>query len=170
MAVTPRLLASTDSIEDLTALLHDAYRSLGAMGLNYTAVDQDSATTLRRIRRGECLVAELGGRIVGTVAWYRPQAQGHCAWYRRPGVAVFGQFAVQPQNQRFGVGSLLITDVERRARLAGASELALDTAEPAKHLIEYYARRGFREVQVAQWNGKTYRSVIMSKTLRQPSD
>lgn len=166
MAVTIRVLAPTDSVEDLTRLLHDAYRILGEMGLNYTAVDQDEETTFRRINRGECLVAELEGVIVGTVTWYRPQTLVGCAWYRRPGVAVFGQFAVHPQRQRSGIGSLLISDVEQRAQQAGASELALDTAEPAKHLIDYYARRGFREVETAQWNGKTYRSVIMSKTLR----
>lgn len=165
MAATIRVLAPSDSVEDLTRLLHEAYRSLGEMGLNYTAADQDEETTLRRINRGECVVAELDGAIVGTVTWYRPQTLGGCAWYRRPDVAVFGQFAVQPQSQRSGIGSLLISEVEQRARQAGAGELALDTAEPAKHLIEYYARRGYRQVETAQWNGKTYRSVIMSKTL-----
>lgn len=161
-----RSLAETDSVTNLTKLLHDAYRRLGDMGLNYTAVDQDDSTTIRRIERGQCLVAERTGQILGTVTWYPPGTAGHCDWYRRPDVAVFGQFAVQPASQGQGVGSLLIAEVERRAREIGAGELALDTAEPATHLIDYYARRGFRQVEVAQWKGKTYRSVIMSKSLR----
>ena len=165
MQIKVRNMDSTDSVEDLTELLHQAYRQLGEMGLNYTAVDQDSATTIRRIQRGECLVAELDGQIVGTVTWYPPQALGRCAWYRRPGVAVFGQFAVRPESQGQGVGSHLMLEVERRARVEGATELALDTAEPAYHLIAYYARRGYRQVETAQWTGKTYRSVIMSKEL-----
>jgi GNAT superfamily N-acetyltransferase len=165
MSITIRSLVETDSLADLTELLHDAYRGLGDMGLNYTAVDQDAATTLRRIQRGHCLVAELNGRIIGTVTWYPPGVVGHCAWYGRPDVAVFGQFGVRPENQGHGAGSLLITEVERLARGHGAGELALDTAVPATHLIEYYRRRGFRQVETAQWEGKTYRSVIMSKAL-----
>lgn len=167
MQIAVRRLDAKDSIEDLTDLLHDAYRPLGEMGLNYTAVDQDSATTVKRISRGECLVAELNGQIVGTITWYRPRmAGGACAWYRRRDVAVFAQFAVEPKMQGKGVGAALIAEVERRARLVDAAELALDTAEPAGHLIDYYGRRGFRSVDATRWTGKTYRSVIMSKALR----
>ena len=161
-----RDLDPSDSIAELTDLLHEAYLALGELGLNYTAVDQRPDTTLRRIERGHCLVAEQDGRVIGTVTWYEPRTVAHCAWYRRPDVAVFGQFAVSPSCQRRGVGSLLMAEVERRARQEGAAELALDTAQPAKHLIDYYGSRGFRQVEVTQWKGKTYRSVIMSKTLR----
>jgi hypothetical protein len=34
------------------------------------------------------------------------------------------------------------------------------------HLIDYYTRRGYLVVDLAQWAGKTYRSVIMSKRLK----
>jgi predicted N-acetyltransferase YhbS len=163
--ITIRTLTSTDSIEDLTDLIHDAYRGLGDMGLNYTAVDQDVGTTFKRIERGECLVAEVDSAVVGTVTWYPPQTVDYCPWYRRPDVAIFGQLAVRPEDQGCGIGSALISEVERRARERGAGELALDTAEPAGHLIEYYGRRGFRAVETVQWKGKTYRSVVMSKRL-----
>ena len=166
MAITIRDWARSDSIVEVTELLHDAYRPLGDMGLNYTAVDQPADTTRRRIERGRCVVAERDGRIVGTVTWYAPRTLGHCSWYERPGVAVFGQFAVSSREQGAGIGSMLIAEVERRTRMEDADELALDTAEPARHLIDYYRRRGYRQVEIAQWEGKTYRSVIMSKGLR----
>ena len=167
MRVVIRELEATDSIDDLTELLHEAYRPLGAMGLNYTAVDQDSATTAKRIKRGQCLVAVLNGHIVGTITWYAPGTVGQgSSWYRRSDVAAFGQFAVRPREQGHGLGLTLMTEVERLAKLAGAAELALDTAEPATRLIDYYSRRGFRQVDTVQWNSKTYRSVIMSKSLR----
>ena len=166
MSVRIRPIEPTDSVVGVTELLHDAYRQLGELGLNYTAVDQDAAATWRRIDRGECLLADVDGDVVGTVTWYAPGTLGDgCAWYRRPEVAAFGQFAVRPTAQRKGIGSSLIAEVERRARIIGARELALDTAMPAKHLIEYYVRRGFRRVDTAQWKGKTYRSVILSKAL-----
>jgi hypothetical protein len=43
--------------------------------------------------------------------------------------------------------------------------MAVDTAEPATHLVAWYARLGYRPVETVQWRGKKYRSVIMSKTL-----
>jgi len=44
-----RPLAPSDSIVELTLLLHRAYARLGAMGLNYTAVDQSPDVTARRL-------------------------------------------------------------------------------------------------------------------------
>jgi GNAT superfamily N-acetyltransferase len=161
-----RDLRAEDSIEQLTELIHDAYRRLGDLGLNYTGVDQEASVTLARAQQGHCLVAESAGTIVGTVTWYEPGASQGCDWYCRPEVAVFGQFAVSPDHQGHGVGSSLMAEVERRSEKAGGLELALDTAEPAGHLVDYYARRGYRVVDHAQWDGKTYRSVIMSKRLK----
>ncbi len=163
--ITVRPLTATDSIEDLTDLIHAAYQRLGDMGLNYTAVDQDADITLKRIERGECLLAEIDSTVIGTVTWYPPQTFDSCPWYRRIDVAVFGQLAVRPEGQGRGVGSALISGAELRALERGAAEIALDTAESAGHLIDYYGRRGFRAVETVQSKGKTYRSVIMSKRL-----
>jgi hypothetical protein len=55
--------------------------------------------------------------------------------------------------------------VEGRARELGYGELAIDTAEPARHLIEFYARRGYRHIEWVQWRSKSYRSAILSKRL-----
>jgi GNAT superfamily N-acetyltransferase len=160
-----RDIRSGDSLDELTLVIHAAYKRLGDLGLNYTAVDQDASVTRRRAERGRCLVAEIEGTLVGTVTWYGPGDGRGCDWYRRPEVAVFGQLAVSPDHQRRGIGSNLIAEVERQACQAGALELALDTAEPARHLVDFYAAIGFRIVERVQWPGKTYRSVIMSKSL-----
>lgn len=57
--------------------------------------------------------------------------------------------------------------VEHRAFMEpGINEIALDTAEPATHLVDWYTRRGYRFVQFVQWRDKTYRSKIMSKPVR----
>jgi hypothetical protein len=60
-------------MEELTALLHRAYADLGAMGLNYTAVDQSAEVTRLRIAGGRGFVAiDRAGRIVGTIVFYPP--------------------------------------------------------------------------------------------------
>jgi len=164
MAIEIRLLQSTDSIADLTAMLHSAYAQLQRLGFNYTAVDQSEQTTLDRIAGGECYVALEAARIVGTIL-FRRHPRG-CAWYEQPHVAAVHQFGVAPAAQRSGLGSKLMRLCEARAGETGASEIALDTAEGAAHLVSWYERLGYRPVAIEQWRGKTYRSLILSKYLQ----
>ncbi len=165
MEVKVRPLAESDSITELTQLLHRAYAQLAAMGLQFVATHQDDATTKHRLKNAECYVAELDGRIVGTILFRHPgTARGH-DWYNRPDVAVFGQFGVEPTEQGRGIGGALLDHVELRASETHAAELALDTAESAQHLIDLYRKRGFRIVGSVKWEPVNYRSVIMSKRL-----
>jgi GNAT superfamily N-acetyltransferase len=164
-----RHLAPGDSIPALTDLLHAAYACLGEMGFNYTAVDQTEEITLKRIARGDCLVAVDAGVLLGTIMFHSPGRSSGCPWYDRPGTATTGQFGVHPDQQGRGVGTLLLREAESLAISHGADELALDTSEGAHNLISWYERAGFHFVEHAQWKGKTYRSVIMSKRVMRAS-
>jgi GNAT superfamily N-acetyltransferase len=163
VAIAIRLLNTSDSIADLTALLHSAYSGLQKLGFNYTAVDQSEEVTRQRIAGGECYLAFDDGRLVGTIL-FRRQSRG-CAWYDLPHVAAVHQFGVLPQAQRQGIGLQLMRLSEKRALETGAGELALDTSEGATHLVDWYKRLGYRRVAIEQWRGKTYRSLILSKQL-----
>lgn len=165
-SVIIRPLRETDSLAALTELLHRAYAPLAARGLRYLASHQDEATTRRRCGEGTCLVAELDGRIVGTVTLKSAQNTHGTPWYDRPDVVCFGQFAVDPQHQGSGIARRFLDAVERLAAEQGAAEIALDTAEGAADLIETYQRRGYRFIEYAAWEVTNYRSVIMSKSVR----
>jgi GNAT superfamily N-acetyltransferase len=158
---------STDDVAALTVLLHLAYGQLAQAGFRYLATHQDEATTRQRLESGHPFVALLGGQIVGTVTLYSSQPDSPCELYRRPGVFCFGQFGVRPDLQRGGIGRALVAHLERKARELGAIELALDTAEGATQLVQWYERLGFCFVQHVQWDVTNYRSVVMSKALRQ---
>jgi GNAT superfamily N-acetyltransferase len=160
-----RPLQSTDSLEQLTALLHRGYARLGAMGLNFTAVDQTVEVTAERIQGSHCLVALWNGELAGTVLGKPQDLESECEYIRRPSVASLHQLAVEPSLQGKGIGRALIAACESWARESGFAELALDTAEPATHLVALYARLGFAQVDTVQWPGKCYRSVVMSKRL-----
>ncbi len=166
-AILIRGFRSGDSIPAITRLLHEAYAPLAAMGLRYTATHQDDATTLRRLTRGAAFVGERDGEIVATVTLYPTEsAPGACCpWYARPGVFSFGQFAVRPDLQKQGLGGRLIRMLENEALARGATELALDTAEPATQLRAWYDKLGFRFIEHADWATTNYRSVILSKSL-----
>lgn len=158
-----RQLKNEDSIVELTGLLNRAYASLAEMGFRYVATWQDEVITRRRVSRGECLVAELDGRLVGTLLLEYP-AKG-AEYYEREGVAKFQQFGLEPEYQGMGIGRRLLEIAEQRAHDRGATELALDTAEGAEHLIRMYERWGYHWVGEADWEVTNYRSVIMSKEL-----
>ncbi|MCE9620046.1 MAG: GNAT family N-acetyltransferase [Planctomycetes bacterium] len=160
-----RTICETDSIDELTELLHRAYARLGDMGLNYTAVNQTPEVTRDRIRNATCFVAVDGSKLVGTIAVHHTSTDTSEAYYATPGVAAAHQFAVDPALQGEGIGRLLLQRAEQWAVQHGYRELAIDTAEQATHLIELYTRLGYRHVGHVQWSGKVYRSVILSKAL-----
>ncbi len=164
-----RLFGSEDSVSELTGLVNRAYKQLGDMGLKYVGTWQGDEMTERRITDAECYVGLLDGRLAATILLRSPGKKRGPGWYSRDDVAVFGQFGVEPELRGRGIGSMMLKRVEDRAREMGAAELALDTAEPATHLIEWYTRRGYRFIEYVQWSVTNYRSVIMSKTLR-PED
>jgi GNAT superfamily N-acetyltransferase len=160
-----RRLAPDDSLEELTGLLHRAYGALGAMGFNYTAVDQPVDRTRERASDGECHVLVADGKIVATATFGLVEAMRRPPEYARPGMAYFTQFAVEPGLQGHGLGSKLLRHVEERARERGAKEIALDTAEGAEHLVRYYGARGYEVAGHIRRSGKSYRSVILRKPL-----
>ena len=164
-SITIRPFAESDSLEELTELLHRAYAPLAEMGLKYLATHQTVETTRKRISDGICFVAVGEGKIVGTIKYSPPGREHGSPWMRRPEVAHISQFGVERELQRQGIGEKLMDHVEAFARAAGVAELALDTAVPAAHLIRWYERRGYREIEHIDWEVTNYLSVVMSKRL-----
>jgi len=164
-AITLRRLNTNDSLDELTAMLHRAFSRLGQMGLNCTCVDQSVTVTQERIRKGECFVAVCAGRLVATITLYRPGPGSESTWYRRPAVASIHQLGVDPEFQDKGLGTALLEFGESWARAHGYRELALDTAQPARHLLAFYAGRGYRIVESVRFPQKDYCSVVLSKVL-----
>jgi GNAT superfamily N-acetyltransferase len=144
-------------------MLHRAFARLGEMGLNCTCVDQSAAVTRSRATRGDCYVAVCDGRIVGTMTLYAPDRDSPCELYRRGEIASMRQFGVEPAWQARGIGTLLLAFADHWAATRGYAELALDTPQPAAHLIAFYRGHGFRIVDFMRFDGKRYDSAILSK-------
>ncbi|MCA8914631.1 MAG: GNAT family N-acetyltransferase [Planctomycetes bacterium] len=160
-----RKLRAEDSLDQLTLLLNRAYQRLVDLGFNYTASYQDVQTTAERIQHGECYVAVLDGRIVGTVN-VELTGRTNPPWVRgRRDVAYASQLGVDPDVRHRGLGAKLMDVAEERARQAGFKYIAGDTSEGADYLLKFYGGRGYEVMAHHQWEGKTYRSVVLVKKL-----
>lgn len=165
--VVVRCFAETDA-PALTEVLHAAYAELAEMGLNFTAVDQAVSTTLARAGAGACWVAERGDELLGTVTMSYPPSvpvMRMSPTAARPGTVWLNQLAVTPQARGLGLAGTLVRTGLAWAREQGAIVVGLDTAIPATHLIELYTRWGFAERDTIHWEGKTYDSVVMTRSL-----
>lgn len=154
-----------DDAPALTAFLHRAYAELGARGLNFTAVDQDADTTLYRATKGRCWVATApgSGQIVGTLTITLPPGPyvAELAPFARRAGAWLNQTAVDPDERGRGIASTLWRTGLAWAAGQGVTTIGVDTAAPATHLQQLYARWGFEPHGTVRWPGKTYESVVM---------
>jgi GNAT superfamily N-acetyltransferase len=155
-----------DSITELTKLLNRSYKQLADMGFRYHATFQGDDVTKDRIADAYCLIGTKEGKIVATISYYDKCGRDYCSWYDKEGIGHFGQFGVEPEMQKNGIGSKLIQLIEDHSRERGDLELALDTAEGAEHLVRTYEKRGYRFMEYVQWPITNYRSVVMSKKLK----
>jgi len=155
----------TDSLDELTSLLHKSYKKLADQGFRFLATHQDIKTTKQRVDNSECYVATIDNKIIGTISYRSPTKKDKHEYYDQPFVASYGQFGVDPEYQNIGLGGKLIDLVEKCAIRDSAKEIGIDTAEGATILIEYYKKRDYNFVTFAQWDETNYRSVIMAKKL-----
>ncbi len=156
---------SRDSVEELTGLLHKAYKRLADMGLNFVATYQDVEYTRYYLKKGECYILLQGDNLIGTVFYYTTMWEDAPDIYKRDDTVLFGKFAVDPVLQRNGFGSRLMDFIESLASSKGKKQIVLDTSEKAYHLIDYYTKRGYEYIHHWQWPVVNYRSVIMAKKL-----
>ena len=157
--------SDSDSIDELTSLLHAAYAIWKERDVRFFATHQTPADTLDRISCGQCFVAVFEGRLVGTITIYREGYSSPDVSYRHPNLWVFGQFGVLPEFKGAGLGTRLLRHVEDFAAANGAEVMACDTAEPAVELVAYYQRMGYAIVDRTSWDVTNYESLILAKSL-----
>ena len=109
--------------------------------INYT-IDAFNATVLpqseikNRIlgKKYEIYVLEKNKKIIGTVSFYiKNKNQIHIR-----------SMAVHPNNQKKGVGSFILKEIEEMAKEKNIKSISLDTSKPLKIAIKFYKKFGFR--------------------------
>ena len=87
------------------------------------------------------LVAELEGRVVGTVAVWAPGAAASEAWL--PEACDLRHLAIDPAVQGRGLSKPLLDEAERRARQMGAKYICLHVRRGNKGVARLYMDRGY---------------------------
>ena len=93
---------------------------------------------------GEIIVAEIGGQIVGAVAYIGPGAPK--AAFFRPDWSIMRMLVVAPDCRGRGVGRKLAQECLSRAKRDGASVFALHTSKLMQVALPMYQRMGFKWV------------------------
>jgi ribosomal protein S18 acetylase RimI-like enzyme len=163
--ITIRQLEPKDSIRELTDLLHCAFKLDGQHSYAYPAAKQSEEETRMQIANGECLVAELDGRLIGIGMIWPPRLVAQQRWCCFHRSAHLRQLAVHPGFQGLGIGTKLLEYCEQSAIRMGAWELA-GIAPIGSRQINLYRRANFKLIEYIVREDTNYDSVLFSKWLQ----
>ncbi len=135
-----------NAIEAVTLAAYEQYAAL--MPALWDGYRQNILATLAAAQPDTQIVAEKGGRVIGSVLLYpggsvlaRPD--GGPVALASPEVRLL---AVAPAARGQGVGGALMHECLRRARQSGATALTLHTTDIMEAAMRLYERLGFRRV------------------------
>ncbi|RAY13422.1 GNAT family N-acetyltransferase [Actinomadura craniellae] len=115
--------------------------------------DSDYVARLRdaadRAARAELLVAEVGGEVVGAVAYCPPDSP--YAELTGPGEGEFRMLAVDPPARGGGIGRALVLACLNRAEATGMSAVRLSTQPDMLAAHRLYERLGFVRTPERDW-------------------
>jgi ribosomal protein S18 acetylase RimI-like enzyme len=136
-------VATRHDIPQITEVTRRAYQEFApAFGDAFPHYLADLLDVRSRLRTGAVLVAESGGRVVGTATLDADGGRTGYCWPR--GWAVIRAVAVDPEARGLGAGDALVRACTERALRAGRDELCLHTAEFMTAAVALYERHGFR--------------------------
>jgi ribosomal protein S18 acetylase RimI-like enzyme len=130
-----------DAIRDLTLRAYEQYADI--MAPDAWAGLSGAIRSALQVEDAERIVAERGGRLLGSVMLFPPAASAYGGLAGQANGPELRLLAVAPQARGQGVGEALVEECVRRARRMGASELGLHTSESMAAAIRMYRRMGF---------------------------
>lgn len=137
--------ARPEDDEAIGELLVDAFLSQYAKKMPEVRYDEDRKRALRATaaKRAEArvLVAELDGRVMGTVSVFPPGAPGSQAW--RSDAADLRHLATSPAVHGRGYSRPLLEAAEKVAQEMGAKAICLHVRRGAHGVIRMYQGRGY---------------------------
>jgi ribosomal protein S18 acetylase RimI-like enzyme len=140
-----RLAAERDlpAIRSVLERANEAFRGMVAEPL-FESYLRSVLDVERRAREAEVLAADLDGRLVGTITFYRDATEEGMPVRFPSGTSGIRATAVDPSARGQGIGRALVEACIQRAVLAGATGVGLHTATFMTSAVALYERTGFR--------------------------
>lgn len=136
--------ARPDEAEPIRALTLRAYEQYAAiMAPAAWAGLSGAIRTGLQAEAGERIVAERGGRLLGSVMLFPPAAHAYPGERGPASWPELRLLAVAPEARGQGIGEALVEECIRRARRMGAAELGLHTSVSMAAAMRMYRRIGF---------------------------
>lgn len=164
-----RPLGETDSIEELTDIIHAAFKKDPGQPYTNPSATQTPETTFKHIRKGRCSVVVLDGRLIGLgIVYPPPRKRTSCSlWYPMYG-AHLRKLAIHPDFQGKGIGTRLLAACERHAKDMGGWNL-WGSSPIGSRQLSLYCRCGYCIAEYTDWGDTPYESAIFSKCLHESS-
>jgi len=159
--------AVPEDYEELSRLITAAYQEFAeSLGDEWEGYRDDLADIARRAAQGCQLIAETGGRPVGTVTYYPPQGDAEAGewWWWPKDFAYLRALGVDPASRGGGVGRALTIACIERARADGAAGIALNTLSMMPAATALYEGLGFQQTGDGnvEWAGGKLLSYIQN--------
>lgn len=160
------------SWEEITELLHLAFKQRLDQGLEYVAAKQDVETTIKRAADNICLVALINNKLVGTATLQIKKVdKNNKKWFYESSYGYLNQLAVHPEYKSKGIGGKLQSEVLRLCYEYKVDAMFVDTSVHAKDLLSWYRRMSAQKVEYLSHPTTNYYSVrfrtpIMGKKFR----
>ncbi|MFE8702849.1 GNAT family N-acetyltransferase [Cytobacillus sp. FJAT-54145] len=94
----------------------------------------------------DLIVAELDGKIVGSVALFPPKSDAYEGYVDELDYSEIRLLAVDPEARGKGIAFALITECIKRTKEKGLDAIGLHTAEFMKSALQLYERIGFERL------------------------
>ena len=152
--------------EEITKVLNLAYKELLDQSLSYAAATQTVEKTKARMKNGVCMIAEIDGKIVGTLTYHVHEKKENSKWYIDGKYIVLTQLAVLPEYREHNVYLCLASNFLRKVRKdKEIACLIADTSVEAERLVKGYVSLGMQIVDYVSWPGTNYYSYVFCKTI-----
>jgi GNAT superfamily N-acetyltransferase len=129
-------LAEFRDAEAITVMINDAFRKAEAFLIDHDRIDLDSVRQF--LRTGKFLLAETEAALLGCV-YVEPRGER----------AYLGLLSVNPDRQKAGLGSTLMSAAEDYCTQAGCKFMDLQIISVREELPRFYHRLGYMETGTA---------------------
>jgi GNAT superfamily N-acetyltransferase len=130
------------AVREMTLTAYAEYAGVMAPAA-WALLDRAVRAALDSAWAAECIVAERGGELAGSVFLFPPASDAYGGLAEPPRWPELRLLAVAPAARSEGVGAALVRECARRARAAGAPALGLHTSASMTVARRMYARLGF---------------------------